>query len=265
MSKILLAYSHLASPEKNRWPFSYEGKLGLLLAILHRAAEANPGVDQAVFSIQAGYRVTPFEDALAKRIADLAPRSQVVCYTNPGHQLGATLCLRQSILYAWDNGYDFLVHTGDDCWNRRNGYAERCAQLLDRHHGDYLAGQWGPGDNPGDQVGTQVCACRSATVGPALANSPPMTSLFLEHYIWRVLCQHHLRWVRLPNCDDCLGWIHIPHEFTACEDPDGVTIPVFPAEPPQLPADARPFVMPAGLPEPKEPRRGRAAPCDLEG
>jgi len=105
---------------------------------------------------------TSYERDVMWRIARKV-RTIVGCPQNPGHQVGAALCIRQGLEAASKFGYDVMIHTAEDVVPRKHvlgDMTEMCGIVGYRYYGSI----WGP---KRDQLNAQFFACRvNDLVGP---------------------------------------------------------------------------------------------------
>ncbi len=75
---------------------------------------------------------------------------------NPGHQVGAALCIRQGLECASKLGYDLLIHTAEDVLPLP-GVLREMQSTISGGSIDYVGSFWGP---QRDELNSQFFACR---------------------------------------------------------------------------------------------------------
>lgn len=104
-----------------------------------------------------------FERDVMWRIAQRA--SIIGVPQNPGHQVGAALCIRQGLETAGKWGYDLLIHTAEDVLPRK-GVVVQMVEALSRDEllCEYVGEKWGERN---DELNSQFFGCRTQSlVGP---------------------------------------------------------------------------------------------------
>jgi len=78
---------------------------------------------------------------------------------NPGHQVGAALCVRLGLEYAHCCGYDYLIHTAEDILPVPGKITEMLLALEDGY--EYAGEAWGEAQ---DELNAQFFACQAAAL-----------------------------------------------------------------------------------------------------